>query len=142
MTALAYLVVLAAAVRAGLGLVAGRGSDGRRRAPVATVTALVVVGVPTLLQLTVAPALLGQLERDRAAVADGQVWRLVTSLVVQNGGVAGSVFNLAALAVVGVVAERVWGAKRWVVVALAAGVLAQLWGLVVQPVGAGNSVCR
>ncbi|SCG61970.1 rhomboid family intramembrane serine protease [Micromonospora humi] len=140
MTALAYLVPLATAVRAGVGLVAARGSDVRRRVPVATVAALVVVGVPTLLQLTVAPALLGQLGRDRAAIGDGQVWRLVTSLVVQDGGVAGSVFNLAALAVVGVVAERVWGAGRWAVVALASGVLAQVWGLVVQPVGAGNSV--
>ncbi|MFI5834879.1 rhomboid family intramembrane serine protease [Micromonospora sp. NPDC051300] len=140
MTALAYLVLLAAAVRAGLGLLAGSGPEGRRRVPVATVTALVVVGVPTLLQLTVAPALLGQLGRDRAAIGDGQVWRLVTSLVVQDGGVPGSVFNLAALAVVGVVAERFWGARRWVVIALASGVLAQLWGLVVQPVGAGNSV--
>jgi hypothetical protein len=35
---------------------------------------------------------------------------------------------------------RVWGARRWVVVALASGAAAQLWGLVVPPVGAGNSV--
>jgi rhomboid protease GluP len=138
--AVLYVGLLAAAVRAGLGIIAERRSDGDRRVPVATVTALVVVGVPTLLQLLVAPSLLGYLERDRTAIGDGQVWRLLTSLVVQDGGLAGSIFNLVCLAVVGAVAERVWGARRWAAVALASGAAAQLWGLVVQPVGAGNSV--
>ena len=138
--AVLYAVLLAAAVRAGIGIIAQRDSDGGRRIPVATITALVVVGVPTLLQLIAIPSLLGYLERDRTAIGDGQVWRLVTSLVVQDGGLAGAVFNLVSLAVVGVVAERVWGAARWAVVALASGVAGQLWGLVVQPVGAGNSV--
>jgi rhomboid protease GluP len=139
-TAVLYLVLLATAVLAGRGVLAERRSDSDRRVPVATITALVVVGVPTLLQLEVVPSLLGYLERDRTAIGDGQVWRLVTSLVVQDGGLAGSIFNLAGLALVGVIAERVWGAKRWAVVALASGVVAELWGLVVQPVGAGNSV--
>jgi membrane associated rhomboid family serine protease len=138
--AVLYAVLLAAAVRAGLGIIVERRSDGDRRIPVATIMALVVVGVPTLLQLLVVPSLLGYLERDRTAIGDGQVWRLVTSLVVQDGGLAGSIFNLASLAILGAVAERVWGAMRWAVVALASGVAAQLWGLVVQPVGAGNSV--
>ncbi|WP_176308675.1 rhomboid family intramembrane serine protease [Micromonospora sp. NBS 11-29] len=138
--AVSYLLLLVAAVRAGLGVVAGRRPYPRWRVPRATVAALVVVGVPTLLQLSMCPTLLGLLERDRAALGDGQAWRLVTALVVQDGGVPGAVFNLAALAVVGLVAERVWGAWRWAVVAVVAGVVAQLWGLVVQPVGAGNSV--
>jgi membrane associated rhomboid family serine protease len=80
------------------------------------------------------------LRRDRGAVADGQVWRLAGSLVVQDGGWVGAASNLVALALVGVVAERLWGRRRWVVVALASGVGAELWGLWVQPVGAGNSV--
>jgi rhomboid protease GluP len=138
--AVLYLVLLATAVRAGLGTVAEQPSDGKRGFPAATITALVVVGVPTLLQLSVVPSLFSSLERDRTAIGDGEVWRLVTSLVVQDGGLAGSVFNLASLAIVGVIAERVWGAKRWAAIALASGVAAQLWGLVVQPVGAGNSV--
>ena len=37
-------------------------------------------------------------------------------------------------------AERVWGARRWLVIAAACGVGAQRWALVVQPVGAGSSV--
>ncbi len=135
--AVVYLVVLFSAV-----IAAGPAEPprGAARRPVATAIALVVVAVPSLVQLTVAPGLLGALERDRGAVADGEVWRLVTSLVVQDGGWAGTAFNLAALAVVGAVAERAWGWRRWLVVALAAGVGAQLWGLVVQPVGGGTSV--
>lgn len=110
------------------------------RPPVATIGALVVVGVPTVLQLTVWPELLGALERSPEAVSDGQVWRLVTSLVVQDGGASGAAANLVALAVVGVAAERVWGARRWIVIALASGVGGELWGLLVQPTGGGNSV--
>ena len=128
-----YAVLLTAAVRAGLGIIAERRSDDDRRIPVATITALVVVGVPTLLQLTALPSLLDYLERDRTAIGDGQVWRLLTSLVVQDGGLGGSVFNLVSLAVVGVVAERVWGAARWTVVAIATGVAGNCGVLLSNP---------
>ncbi|MEH3075106.1 MAG: hypothetical protein PGN11_00265 [Quadrisphaera sp.] len=36
--------------------------------------------------------------------------------------------------------ERAWGARRFALIGLVAGVGAQFWGAVVQPVGAGNSV--
>jgi rhomboid protease GluP len=134
------VVVFSLAVRAGLGLVGERETTRHRRTPVATIVATVIVGVPTVLQLTVAPSLLGTLERDPAPIANGEFWRLVTSFVVQDGGLAGSIFNLIALVVVGVVAERVWGPARWTAIALVSGLAGQLWGLVVQPVGAGNSV--
>lgn len=64
----------------------------------------------------------------------------MTSLVVQDGGWSGTIFNLVALAVVGAAAEQLWGHRRWLVIAVASGVGAQFWGFVVQPVGAGNSV--
>lgn len=102
--------------------------------------ALLVVGLPTLAQLTVAPGLLADLQRDWSATGDGQLWRLVTALVVQDGGVPGTVFNLLSLTVIGLVAEAAWGTRRWIVIALGAGMGAQLWGWAVQPVGAGNSV--
>jgi rhomboid protease GluP len=113
---------------------------GGRRFPVLTAGALLVVGTVSLLQLTAFPALLGTLERDRPALAHGQLWRLVTSLVVQDGGWPGTVFNLAALAVVGTVAESLWSRRRWLAIAATAGIGAQLWGLLVQPSGGGNSV--
>ena len=112
----------------------------RRRWPWATTVALLVVGIPTLAQFTVAPWLLDHLERNWTLIGRGHIWRLLTSLVVQDGGLAGAIFNLIALAAIGVVAEQVWGAKRWTAIALAAGLGAQFWGIIVQPVGAGNSV--
>jgi membrane associated rhomboid family serine protease len=93
-----------------------------------------------LAQFTVAPWLLDQLERNWTLIGRGQIWRLLTSLVVQDGGLAGAIVNLIALAAIGVAAEQVWGAKRWAAIALAAGLGAQFWGIIVQPVGAGNSV--
>lgn len=134
-------IVLALAAGAGIGFLGLHGlRGGRRRAPIATIVALLVVGVPSVLQLTVAPELLEVLKRDRTAIFGGEAWRLASSLVVQDGGVAGTIFNVAALAVVGVIAEWIWGAGRWALIALVSGLGAQLWGLVVQPVGAGNSV--
>ena len=87
-----------------------------------------------------APWLLGDLQRDWILIGRGQVWRLLTTLVVQDGGLAGAIFNLVALGAIGVAAEQVWGARRWTAIALAAGLGAQFWGIIVQPVGAGNSV--
>lgn len=70
-----------------------------------------VVAVPSLLQFA-APRLLHALRRDPDAIGSGQVWRLLTSVVVQDGGVGGTVFNLVILALVAVVAGRVWGVAR------------------------------
>lgn len=87
-----------------------------------------------------ASSLLEHLRRDWAAIGSGQVWWLITSLVVQDGGIAGGLFNLAALAVIGAAAEALWGVRRWVILVMATGVESQQWGWVVQPVGDGNSV--
>jgi membrane associated rhomboid family serine protease len=139
--AVAYAVLLVTALAAVQPIVREDEDVGRRTArPWATATAMLVVGVPTLVQLTVAPGLLRLLERNWAAISEGQLWRLGTSLVVQDGGWSGAVFNLAMLAVVGSTAEQVWGARRWLVLAVGSGVCAQFWGAVVQPVGGGNSV--
>jgi len=108
--------------------------------PWATTIALIIVGLPTLAQLTLAPSLLPNLERNWTLIGQGHVWRLLTSLVVQDGGVAGAIFNLVALAMIGFAAERVWGAKWWVAIALIGALGGELWGKIVQPVGAGNSV--
>lgn len=137
--AVVYAVVLFGAVWATGGRLEGEGAP-PRRFPRATVTALVLVGIPSVVQLTLVPSLLDHLERNRSAIGHGELWRLVTSLVVQDGGVGGTVSNLAYLAFVGAVAEQVWSRRRWSTIALGAGIGGELWGLVVQPVGGGNSV--
>lgn len=135
-TTVLYVLVLCGAV------VTGRGSlrHPAARFPVATMVSVVAVGVPSAVQLLLVPSLLSMWERDWSRILDGQWWRLLTSLVVQDGGWPGTVLNLVSLAVVGFFAERTWGRTAFVVIALVAGVGAQFWGAVVQPVGAGNSV--
>ncbi|WP_426514026.1 rhomboid family intramembrane serine protease [Dactylosporangium sp. McL0621] len=116
------------------------GAPVSRKFPIATAVAFGLVAVFSLLQLTVAPALYEALRRDRAAIAGGELWRLVTSFVVQDSGWPGTIFNLVTLAVIGTLAERRWGTVRWIGLALVVQVLGDLWGLVVYPVGAGTSL--
>jgi hypothetical protein len=59
---------------------------------------------------------------------------------VQDGWLAGGLFNLAVLLLVGTVAEAFWGWRRWLVIYFGAGILAQLVALNWQPTGGGNSV--
>jgi rhomboid protease GluP len=134
-----YAVVLAAGWASQHAPGAPDGPPGHRR-PRATPVALLIVGVVTIVQLVAAPNLPSTLGRASDELARGQLWRLVTSLTVQDGGWSGAVFNLVALAVVGVTAEAFWGPGRWCVISLTAGIGAQFWGLVVQPSGGGNSV--
>ena len=132
-----YAVVLATAFAAGIRSLP---TLQQRRWPWATTVGLLIIGLPTLAQFTVAPSLLQGLERNWTLIGQGQVWRLLTSLVVQDGGIAGAIFNLVALAMIGFAAEKAWGAKRWIVIAVTGALGAQLWGKVVQPIGGGNSV--
>jgi membrane associated rhomboid family serine protease len=137
----AYLLVMASALAAARLLrPAVDDDDPPAHRPRATLVAMVIVGLPTAVQLSVAPQLLHALRRDWTEIGNGEVWRLLTSLVVQDGGLAGASFNLATLLMVGSAAEAVWGPGRWAVLALGAGIGAELWGGVVQPVGGGCSV--
>lgn len=134
------LVALYGAYSAGFLHLRGRRAESpARRVPWATVVLLVAVGAVSALQFAV-PGLLPALRRDAAQVAAGEWWRLGTSFFVQDGGVAGTVFNLVALLLVGAVAEFLWGARRWLLIFFAGGLAANLVALAWQPVGAGNSI--
>ncbi len=102
-------------------------------AGVAVLTA--VVGVSGLLSRPVLDAL----QRTPAA-RDGEPWRWLTSMLVQDGGWAGTVSNLLFLLVLGAAAEQVAGRPRWAGWYLVAGLVGQVAGQAWQPVGAGNSV--
>ncbi len=108
--------------------------------PVLTLACCLVIAVFSLAQLLVAPHLLALLMRDAACVSSGQPWRLLTSLLVQDGGWAGAAFNLVGLLAIGTVAERVLGRLQWGVVAAISVAVAQSFALFWQPIGAGNSI--
>jgi Rhomboid family len=140
--AVLYALMLMCAVWAALALAllaAGGPAHLTRRLPAAALGLWLAVAVPSLLQLAF-PELLQWLERQPAMIRQGQVWRLVTSAVVQDGGIAGMVFNLAALAVIAVVAVRLWGAGRALAIFVAGLLAFNLLATYVSPsTGAGNS---
>jgi membrane associated rhomboid family serine protease len=139
--ALLYALMLMCSAWAGLALLAVA-SPRRlaRRPPVAAVGLWLVVAVPSLIQLTF-PQLLGWLGRQPAMIRDdGQVWRLVTSAVVEDGGLAGTLFNLAVLAVIAVIAVRIWGAATALAIFVAGVVGFNVMATYVSPsAGAGSS---
>jgi membrane associated rhomboid family serine protease len=102
---------------------------------------MLAIAIPTTLQFFF-PTLLQLFERDYERFLAGDWWRLVTSLFVQDGGIGGSIFNLVSLILLGVVAEKLWGSRRWLVIFFTGGVLSQLIAFAWQPVGAGNSVAN
>ena len=136
----AYSTLPYLAAGAGARLALARGDT---RLALGRVTAMlaVVVAVPSVIGLLV-PEVLHALERDTERIADGQVWRLITSLVQQDSGALGLIGNVTALLVIGSVAEQLLGGRRTALTFLGVGTLAQLPALAWQPVGAGNSLAN
>jgi membrane associated rhomboid family serine protease len=95
--------------------------------------------LPTTLQFSF-PAILSALRRDYARFLGGDWWRLITPLFVQDGGIAGAVFNLVSLLLVGGIAEQLWGSKRMIGIFFVGGVVGEAVAFAWQPIGAGNSV--
>jgi membrane associated rhomboid family serine protease len=116
---------------------------GAREVRLGRVTAglVALVAIPSVVGL-LEPAVLHALARNADQIADGELWRLLTSLVQQDGGLPGTIANLFALVIVGSVAEQLVGGLRTAVTFIGVGVLAQLPALAWQPVGAGNSVAN
>jgi hypothetical protein len=111
---------------------------GFRRPPVVTAVVFVLTAATSVLGLLV-PGVLAALQRTPQGL-HGDWWRTFTSLFVQDGGVAGTISNLAFLLVMGVLAEQVLGAWQWLVCYFGAGLVGELAGYAWQPRGAGNSV--
>ena len=111
---------------------------GIQRPPVVTAVVFVVTAATSVLGLLI-PGMLEALQRTPQGL-HGEWWRTFTALFVQDGGVVGTLSNLAFLLVMGVVAEQVLGAWRWLVCYFGAGLVGELAGYAWQPRGAGNSV--
>ena len=107
--------------------------------PIATFLLTLAIALPTTLQFFF-PEVLVALRRDYMRFASGEWWRLVTPLFVQDAGIAGSVFNLVTLVLVGGVAERLWGRWRMLVIFFMGGIAGEVVAFSWQPLGAGNSV--
>lgn len=112
----------------------------RTRAPVGTIVVLAGWAICTALYHLGAGGLFLAVRRDPEALMAGQVWRLVSPVLVQPDALP-TVIGLGVTAVVvGTVAERTFGTGRFIAV-LAAGALAghstgELW----QPYSGGVSV--
>jgi rhomboid protease GluP len=90
----------------------------------------------------IVPAVLAACRRDASRIAEGEWWRIGTALLFQDGGITGTIFNVVTLLLVGQVAERIWGGRRWLVIFFAGGVLTEIVALAWHAVGAGNSVAN
>ncbi len=121
-------------------LFAGRlQAPGSARIPWLTIIVAAVVALGLAAQ-ALWPALLPLLQRDAAAVAHGQIYRLFTALWFQDGWLHGGLFNLAILALIGFWAEQVWPRWIWLTLYFGIGMAIECLGLLWQPVGAGNSI--
>ena len=120
---------------------ASRPGRGRlpRRWPIATASVLAVTVALTVLQFPF-PQVRQDLWRAPGSLAAGQWWRLVTPLLVQYDAVWQIVAVLACIAAVGVVAERIFGHARWLLLYLVCGVVGQAFGFRWEPPDAGASV--
>src|SRR4051794_29024037 len=110
-----------------------------RRFPYATAVTFLVTAGFSIAQFFDAD-LVPRFERDPGLIADGEWWRLATSLVFQDGGIAGTVSNLLFLLALGVLTEWTVGPGRWVALYLAGAVAGQAAGYLLGTVGAGNSI--
>lgn len=86
------------------------------------------------------PILLEYLARTPALLTEGQIWRAVTALFVQDGGLAGGLFNLVLLAAIGPLAESRLGPRHWAIAYFGGGIITEFAALAWQPNGAGNSI--
>jgi rhomboid protease GluP len=107
--------------------------------PLATLIVLAITGLTTSLQL-VSPRILALLERVPGALARHQWWRLVTPLFVHADGFRQIAFNFTAILIVGVIVERIFGSRLWLLIYFVSGIVGEIAGLAWQPQGAGASV--
>ncbi|RZT16830.1 rhomboid family protein [Kribbella sp. VKM Ac-2569] len=109
--------------------------------PLLTATVFLVTLACGIAQLVHRP-LYEHVVRDASRIDHGQWYRLLTGMFFQDGWASGLISNLLLLAVVGTIAERVFGRWRWLVLYFACGWFGQLMSYIwLNPVGAGNSMC-
>ena len=143
MSSVLLAVTLAAAFYAGLFLLRRRGEIRPTLEDLWPVG--VVFGVTALIGIAqlIFPSVLTALERDGDKLRDGEIWRIVTPLFVQDGGGAGLIFNLAAMALLSVPFVLLFGKGRWLLLYFGTGIAAEIIAYTLIDQGsAGNSIAN
>lgn len=97
------------------------------RLPWLTIAVFIVTAITTGAAL-VHPQIAALLQRD-PAILGGQVWRLVTTWLVETDGWAQIAVNFAGLALFGTLAELLVGRQQWLLAYVVAGLAGELAGL-------------
>jgi hypothetical protein len=138
LNACGYIVILVCCLGAGTLVLGDLGPWLRRPRPVATALWL-IVAVPSVVELAWHP-IYEALARRPHEIRDGQVWRLLTSVTVQDGGLGGTIFNLVMLALIVTVAAHLWGPARTVALLVIGALLFNVLATFAYPSpGGGNS---
>jgi membrane associated rhomboid family serine protease len=101
-----------------------RSRFGLRRVPVLVCIVFAITATTSVAQFVIS-GMLEALQRTPAGLY-GDWWRTFTALFIQDGGVAGTISNLAFLLVLGALAEQVLDARRWLTCYFGAGLVGQL----------------
>jgi rhomboid protease GluP len=112
----------------------------RWRFPVLTTVTVALTATVTASRLA-GPGVLEALRRDPAALRSGQLWRLLSPVLVQSDRSALVVVAvLVASAVVGAVAEQLFPPRRWIALYLVGALVGHGIGELFQPRQGGTSV--
>jgi len=137
------LQIPALLIALGCGLLSGLSRRGAPRNsggwPGVTLSVFAMVAIGYAVQCAF-PPMLGLLARDPRMLHQGEIWRVFTALFVQDGGLAGALFNLTTLLLLGTISERWFGPVRWLVLYFGGGMIVEWLALAWQPHGAGNSI--
>jgi hypothetical protein len=132
-----YIVVLGLFFQVAFRLLGA--STAPRRFPFVALTVTVLVGIPSLLQFAY-PALGDALRRDPPlTLQDGQWWRVLTSVLAQDGGLLAAIFNLVVVAAVTVLGEWIWGRWRMLVLFVLPSIALNMLALAWNAPGGGSS---
>jgi rhomboid protease GluP len=87
----------------------------------------VITAFLTGLQFIV-PGVLSALERTPAAFSSHEWWRLITPILINRGGWKEITFNFLSLPICGVIIERLWGSRAWLLFYLIGGFVGECAG--------------
>ncbi|HEY4201782.1 MAG TPA: rhomboid family intramembrane serine protease [Devosiaceae bacterium] len=107
--------------------------------PWLTIAVFIVCGAFTAAQFGY-PQLIPALQRQPSMFNQFELWRLVTSLLVHDGGWPQIAGNFISLFVIGTLAEWLVNRWLWLLAFFAGGISGNIIGYFWQPYGAGNSI--